>query len=47
MEDSNGAKSLFLLRSGFFDPNREVKEGALEALAEKKGVDVTQMIRKV
>ena len=37
----------FFLGSGFFDPNREAKEAALEALAEKQGVDVTQIICKI
>ena len=47
MEDINGAKSLFFFGRGFFDPNREVKEAALEALAEKRGVDVTQIVPQV
>jgi hypothetical protein len=47
MEDSNDAKSLFFLGSGFVDPNRQMEEVALEALAEKKGVDVTPIVCKV
>ena len=41
MEDTNYAGALFFLGSGFFDPNREVKEAVLETLAEIRGVDAT------
>ena len=38
---SQTERDLLLFGMRFFDPNREVKEAALEALADKRGVDVT------
>jgi HEAT repeat protein len=46
MENSNDPKTLTALGNAFADPNPEVKEAALEALSERKGADVTAIIRR-
>ncbi len=46
MENSNDPKTLTALGNALADPNSEVKEAALEALSERKGADVTAIIRR-
>jgi hypothetical protein len=46
MEDSDDPKTIAALGEALTDPNREVKEAALGALADKKGETVTQMLRQ-
>jgi hypothetical protein len=46
LEDKNDSKSTSALADMFSDPSREVKEAALQALADKEGANVTQLIRR-
>jgi HEAT repeat protein len=46
MENSNDSKTLTALGNALADPNSEVKEAALEALSERKGGNVTAIIRR-
>lgn len=46
MEAANDAKTLTTLGNALADPNREVKDAALQALSERNGANVTEMIRK-
>ena len=46
MENSNDPKTLTALGNALADPNSEVKEAALEALSERKGANVTAIIRR-
>jgi hypothetical protein len=46
LEESNDPKSVGALADMFSDPSREVKEAALQALADKQGNSVTQLIRR-
>ena len=46
MENSNDPKTLTALGNALADPNSEVKEAALEALSERKGANVTEIIRR-
>ncbi len=46
MEKSNDAKTLTSLGNALADPNREVKDAALQALIERKGANVTEMSRR-
>jgi len=46
MENSRDPKTLTALGNALADPNSEVKEAALEALSERKGADVTAIIRR-
>lgn len=46
LEDKNDSKSASALADMFSDPSREVKESALQALADKEGANVTQLIQR-
>jgi len=46
LEEKNDSKSTSALADMFSDPSREVKEAALQALADKEGANVTQLIRR-
>jgi hypothetical protein len=46
LEDKNDPKSNSALADMFSDPSREVKDAALEALADKEGTNVTQLIQR-
>ncbi len=46
MENLNDTKTITALGNALADPNREVKDAALQALAERKGANVTEMIRR-
>jgi hypothetical protein len=46
MEDSDDLKSIAALGEALNDQNRKVKEAALRVLADKKGANVTQMLRR-
>jgi HEAT repeat protein len=46
MENSSDAKTLSALGNALADPNREVKDAALQALSERKGAAVTEMLRR-
>jgi HEAT repeat protein len=46
MENSIDSKTLTALGNALADPNSEVKEAALEALSERKGANVTAIIRR-
>src|SRR5262245_29477293 len=46
MEDSDDPKSIAALAEALTDQNRKVKEAALRALTDKKGSNVTQMLRR-
>ena len=46
LEEKNDPKSNSALADMFSDPSREVKEAALEALSDKEGSNVTQLIRR-
>ena len=46
MENSKDPKTLTARGNALVDPNPEVKEAALEALSERKGADVTAIIRR-
>jgi len=46
MADSDDPKSIAALGEALTDQNRKVKEAALQALADKKGATVTQMLRR-
>ena len=46
LEDKNDPKSNSALADMLTDPSREVKDAALEALADKKGTNVTQLIQR-
>jgi HEAT repeat protein len=46
MENSKDPKTLTALGNALADPSSEVKEAALEALSERKGADVTAIIRR-
>lgn len=46
LEDKNDPKSIAALADMLSDPNREVKDAALEALADKEGTNVTQLIQR-
>jgi HEAT repeats len=46
MEDSDDPKSIAALGEALNDQNRRVKEAALRVLADKKGTNVTQMLRR-
>jgi len=46
LEDKNDPKSIAALADMLSDPSREVKDAALEALADKAGATVTQLIRR-
>jgi hypothetical protein len=46
MEDSDDPKSIAALGEALNDQNKKVKEAALQALAGKKGANVTQMLRR-
>ena len=46
LEDSSDPKSITALADMLTDPSSEVKEAALQALADKKGTGVTESIRK-
>jgi HEAT repeat protein len=44
--ESNDAKTITALGNALADPNREVKDAALQALSERKGANVTEMLRR-
>jgi HEAT repeats len=46
MEDSDDPRSIAALGEALTDQNRKVKEAALRALSDKKGANVTQMLRR-
>jgi len=46
LEDKNDPKSIAALADMLSDPSREVKDAALEALADKEGTNVTQLIQR-
>jgi HEAT repeat protein len=46
MEDFDGARGIAALAGALADRDRKVKEAALRALADKKGENVTQMLRR-
>jgi len=46
LEDKNDPKSNSALADMLTDPSREVKDAALEALADKEGTNVTQLIQR-
>lgn len=46
LEDKNDPKSNSALADMFSDPSREVKEAALQALADKEGNNITQLIQR-
>jgi hypothetical protein len=46
LEDKNDPKSIAALAEMLSDPSREVKEAALQALADKEGANVTQLIQR-
>ena len=46
LEDKNDPKSNSALADMFSDPSGEVKEAALQALADKEGTNVTQLIQR-
>jgi HEAT repeats len=46
MEDSDDPKSIAALGEALNDQNRKVKEAALRVLADKKGANITQMLRR-
>jgi hypothetical protein len=46
LEDKNDPKSIAALADMLSDPSREVKEAALQALADKEGTNVTQLIQR-
>ena len=46
LEDKTDSKSMAALAEMLSDPSREVKDAALEALADKEGATVTQLIRR-
>ena len=46
MEDSDDPKSIAALGEALNDQNRKVKEAALRVLADKKGANVTEMLRR-
>ena len=46
MENANDAKTITELGNALADPNREVKDAALQALSERKGTNVTEMLRR-
>jgi HEAT repeat protein len=46
MEASNDTKTLTALGNALADPNREVKDAALQALSERKGANATEMLRR-
>ena len=46
LEDSNDPKSIAALGDMLTDPSGEVKEAALQALADKQGASVTEMIKR-
>jgi hypothetical protein len=46
MEDSDDPKSIAALGEALTDKNREVKEAAFQALADKKGANVTEILRR-
>ena len=46
LEEKNDPKSIAALADLLSDPSREVKEAALQALADKEGANVTQLIRR-
>jgi hypothetical protein len=46
MEDSDDPRNIAALGEALNDQNRKVKEAALRMLADKKGVDVTPMVRR-
>jgi hypothetical protein len=46
MEDSDDPKTIAALGDALADQDREVKEAALQVLADKKGANVTQMLRR-
>jgi HEAT repeats len=46
MGDSDDPKSIAALGEALHHQNRKVKEAALQALADKKGADVNQMLRR-
>jgi hypothetical protein len=46
MEDSDDPKSIAALGEALTDKNREVKEAAFQALTDKKGANVTEMLRR-
>jgi HEAT repeat protein len=46
MEKSGDAKTLSTLGNALADPNREVKEAALQALSQRKGSSATEVLRR-
>jgi HEAT repeat protein len=46
LEDKTDSKSIAALADMLSDSNREVKDAALEALADKEGTNVTQLIQR-
>ncbi len=44
--ESSDTKTLTALGNALADPNREVKDAALQALSERKGATVTEMLRR-
>ncbi|HZM91740.1 MAG TPA: HEAT repeat domain-containing protein [Blastocatellia bacterium] len=46
MADSDDPKSIAALGEALTDQNRKVKEAALQVLADKKGANVTEMLRR-
>jgi HEAT repeat protein len=46
LEDSDDPESIAVLAEALADRHRKVKEAALQALADKKGENVTQMLRR-
>lgn len=46
LEEKNDPKSTAALAEMLSDPSREVKEAALQALADKEGANVTQLIQR-
>lgn len=46
LEEKNDPKSIAALGEMLSDPSREIKDAALQALADKEGSNVTQLIRR-
>ena len=46
IEKSSDSKSLAALGKALSDPNREVKDAALQALSDRKGTTVTEILRR-
>jgi Family of unknown function (DUF5691) len=46
MDDTDDPKSIVALGEAFTDQNKKVKEAALQALADKKGANITEILRR-